>query len=65
MVLRCLEVGLEVLHADLTATGDWILLACDGIFDVMENEEVRLSCHCITTPDRTLAGSRLCGGTSF
>lgn len=31
----------EVQTIEGCSAGDWILLACDGIFDVMENEEVR------------------------
>lgn len=31
----------EVQTIEGCSSGDWILLACDGIFDVMENEEVR------------------------
>eukprot|EP00913_Durusdinium_trenchii_P006497 g6107.t1 len=31
----------EVQVVEGCSAGDWVLLACDGIFDVMENEEVR------------------------
>ena len=31
----------EVQTISGCSAGDWVLLACDGIFDVMENEEVR------------------------
>lgn len=31
----------EVQTVEGCTSGDWVLLACDGIFDVMENEEVK------------------------
>jgi len=38
---RCKVTALpEVLTVANCAPGDWLLLACDGIFDVMQNEDV-------------------------
>lgn len=31
----------EVMTIDRCSPGDWLLLACDGVFDVMENEDVQ------------------------
>lgn len=39
---RCKVTAMpEVQTVPGCAAGDWLLLACDGVFDVMENEEVK------------------------
>ena len=52
----------EVQTIEGCSAGDWILLACDGIFDVMENEEVRdfVEEHPSRASSQVVDGGQIC-----
>ncbi|CAJ1437858.1 unnamed protein product [Effrenium voratum] len=60
---RCkVSVVPEVQTIENCASGDWVLLACDGIFDVMENEEVKdfIEDHASKSGGRISDGAQVC-----